>query len=101
MLIKLLKGKVDDMPAEANNWRLWYGVFVFGLMGAARGLDEGLIGTASTLIPFKTIFGLDKGTTKQQAARLGNITGMVQLGSIVGAVFGFWVADKLGRVWAT
>jgi len=97
----LYKEKLKDTPKEVLNWRLWYGVFVFGLMGAARGIDEGLIGTASTLKPFRQRFGLDVGTKQEQADRLGNITSMVQMGSILGALVGFYATDKLGRLWAT
>jgi MFS family permease len=72
-------------------------------MGAARGLDEGLMGTTSTLKPFSDTFGLkDKSLTKEeQADRLGNITSMVQLGSIAGALIAFVITDKIGRLWAT
>jgi hypothetical protein len=28
-------------PKEVFNWRLWFAVLSFGLMGAARGVDEG------------------------------------------------------------
>lgn len=97
----LYREKLKDTPNEVINWRLWYGVFVFGLMGAARGIDEGLIGTASTLKPFRERFGLDEGSESEQADRLGNITSMVQMGSILGALIGFYVTDRLGRLWAT
>ncbi|KAF2860587.1 general substrate transporter [Piedraia hortae CBS 480.64] len=73
-------------------------------MGAARGLDEGLIGTSASQPSFKRLFGLDEagGLSKhQQADRLGNITSMVQMGSIAGALIGFATTDKLGRLWAT
>ncbi|KAI7549709.1 hypothetical protein KC331_g3057, partial [Hortaea werneckii] len=50
--------KDSSAPKEILNWRLWYGVLVFGLMGAARGLDEGLIGTSAEQEPFKELFGL-------------------------------------------
>ncbi|EMF17764.1 general substrate transporter [Sphaerulina musiva SO2202] len=98
-----LNRKNPDAPSEILNWRLWYGVFVFGLMGAARGVDEGLIGTTSTLPSFSKTFGLkDKSLTKaEQADRLSNITSMVQLGSIGGALIAFYVTDKVGRLWAT
>lgn len=70
-------------------------------MGAARGIDEGLIGTSAELEPFRNIFGLDEGTEKEQADRLSNITSMVQMGSILGALIAFVVTDKIGRLWAT
>lgn len=79
-------------------------VSVFGLMGAARGLDEGLIGTSSELEPFQRTFGLheDSGKSESEIAEtLGNITGMVQMGSILGALIAFFLTDKIGRLWAT
>jgi hypothetical protein len=36
-----------DDPKEVINWRLWFAVFSFGIMGAARGIDEGLISGTS------------------------------------------------------
>ncbi|CAI6336465.1 unnamed protein product [Periconia digitata] len=94
---------LKDTPKEALNWRLWYGVFVFGLMGAARGIDEGLIGTTAELVPFQKKFGLeDPSKTKQQQAELlSNITSMVQMGSILGSLVAFFLTDKIGRLWAT
>ncbi|KAF2496826.1 general substrate transporter [Lophium mytilinum] len=76
---------------------------VFGIMGAARGIDEGLIGTTATLDPFIAKFGLkDPSKSKhEQADLLSNITSMVQLGSILGALIAFYLTDKLGRLWAT
>jgi len=94
----------EDTPHAVLNWRLWYGVFVFGLMGAARGLDEGLIGTSAEQPSFQRIFGLDEASGKSEeeiAATLGNITGMVQMGSILGALIAFYLTDKIGRLWAT
>jgi hypothetical protein len=38
-----------DDPKEVFNWRLWFAVFSFGIMGAARGIDEGT--TYSTWSP--------------------------------------------------
>jgi len=73
-------------------------------MGAARGLDEGLIGTSAEQPSFQKIFGLDAASGKSEeeiAATLGNITGMVQMGSILGALIAFYLTDKIGRLWAT
>ncbi|KAF1993720.1 MFS quinate transporter-like protein [Amniculicola lignicola CBS 123094] len=94
---------LKDTPKESLNWRLWYGVFVFGLMGAARGIDEGLIGTTAELQPFIKKFGLkDASKSKHdQAELLSNITSMVQMGSILGALIAFYLTDKIGRLWAT
>ncbi|KAF9734577.1 hypothetical protein PMIN06_001271 [Paraphaeosphaeria minitans] len=94
---------LKDTPKESLNWRLWFGVFVFGLMGAARGIDEGLIGTTAELDPFIKKFGLDdpNKTKHQKAELLSNITSMVQMGSILGALVAFLVTDRIGRLWAT
>ena len=72
-------------------------------MGAARGLDEGLIGTSATRPSFKKLYGLDDKslTEAEHADLLGNITGMVQMGSILGALIAFYITDKIGRLWAT
>lgn len=72
-------------------------------MGAARGLDEGLIGTSAKQPSFIKLFGLkDPSMSKgEQAELLGNITSMVQMGSILGALVAFYLTDKIGRLWAT
>jgi sugar porter (SP) family MFS transporter len=72
-------------------------------MGAARGLDEGLIGTTVEQVSFRHRFGLDDPSlSKHEFANMeGNITSMVQLGSILGALIGFYLTDKLGRKLAT
>jgi len=72
-------------------------------MGAARGIDEGLIGTTATLKPFRNKFGLneDQISDHDRAELLSNITSMVQMGSILGAMIAFYLTDKIGRLWAT
>lgn len=72
-------------------------------MGAARGVDEGLTGTTASLAIFKSTFKLKDPalSATEQANRLSNITSMVQLGSIGGALFAFYITDKIGRLWAT
>lgn len=72
-------------------------------MGAARGLDEGIIGTTVAQPSFISDFGLhDKSLDAlARANRLSNIASMVQLGSIGGALIAFWVNDKVGRIRAT
>ena len=72
-------------------------------MGAARGIDEGLIGTTAELYPFKKKFGLEDDSLSEhdQAELLSNITSMVQMGSILGALIAFVVTDRIGRLWAT
>lgn len=95
MPANIWKNTLKDTPKENLNKRLWFSIFVFGLMGAARGIDEGLIGTSSTLKPFRLKFGLDKGSKVEQAQLLSNITSFVQLGSIVGALIACVITGKL------
>lgn len=72
-------------------------------MGAARGIDEGLTGTIASLPSFSRLFKLEdpSKTAEQQANELSNITSMVQMGSILDALVGFYLTDKLGRLWTT
>jgi sugar porter (SP) family MFS transporter len=72
-------------------------------MGAARGIDEGLIGTTAELDPFIKKFGLEDPSKSEheKAELLSNITSMVQMGSILGALVAFLVTDRIGRLWAT
>ncbi|KAL5604242.1 hypothetical protein BROUX41_002222 [Berkeleyomyces rouxiae] len=85
------------------NWNIAYALLIFGLMGSSRGLDEGLIGTTLTLPSFISLFGLDSPTlsASARANRVSNITSMLQLGSILGAIVAFYTTDRLGRLWAT
>jgi len=95
MPVNIWKESLKDTPKENLNKRLWFSIFVFGLMGAARGIDEGLIGTSSTLKPFRTTFGLDKGSKVEQAQLLSNIASMVQMGSILGALIACVITGML------
>lgn len=91
---------IKNEPKEVLNWRLWVSTIVFGLMGAARGLDEGTISGTVKHPSFIKQFGLDDPTkTESQLANLkSNITSMVQIGCIAGAILGFLVNDKIGRI---
>ncbi|KAH6891740.1 MFS quinate transporter-like protein [Coprinopsis sp. MPI-PUGE-AT-0042] len=95
------RANLKDTPKESLN--LASLVWIFGLMGAARGIDEGLIGTTSELHPFRRKFGLEDDSMSEhdKAQLLSNITSMVQMGSIFGALVAFVVTDRIGRLWAT
>ncbi|PBP19133.1 quinate permease [Diplocarpon rosae] len=100
----MFRAALADTPREAFNWRLAFSVICFGLMGAARGLDEGLIGTTVTQKSFIAEYDLIVTATQnetQLASKIGNITSMVQIGSVGGALIAFIASDKLGRIWAT
>ncbi|KAJ5513766.1 Major facilitator superfamily domain general substrate transporter [Penicillium fimorum] len=88
-------------PKEVFNWRLWFAVISFGLMGAARGVDEGLISGAFNSKDFQHYIKYDSYSEVEQTNIKGNVTAMVQIGSVGGALFAFLVCDRIGRIWAT
>ncbi|KAJ5129982.1 uncharacterized protein N7515_006021 [Penicillium bovifimosum] len=88
-------------PKEVFNWRLWFAVVSFGLMGAARGVDEGLISGAFNSKDFQKYINYESYSEVEQTNIKGNVTAMVQIGSVAGALFAFLVCDRIGRLWAT
>ncbi|KAJ1326897.1 MFS transporter SP family sugar:H+ symporter [Microdochium nivale] len=88
-------------PKGVFNWRLWFAVISFGLLGAARGVDEGLIGGALKSKDFQNTINYGSYTTVEQTNIKANIAAMVQLGSVAGALLAFLVCDRIGRIWAT
>lgn len=84
-IFKLNRG---DDPKEVLNWRLWLAVFSFGLMGAARGVDEGLISGTLSSAKFRHNLGInspDQVSDEEYANIKANISAMVQIGSVAGA----------------
>lgn len=73
-------------PKGVFNWRLWFAVFSFGLLGAARGIDEGLIGGAFRSKHFQDLIHYEKYSKLEQANIKGNVTSMVLLGSVAGSL---------------
>ncbi|OAA63133.1 Sugar/inositol transporter [Cordyceps fumosorosea ARSEF 2679] len=88
-------------PAGVFNWRLWFAVVSFGLLGAARGIDEGLISGAFNSADFQRAIHYSTYTTVQKANIKANVSSMVQLGSVAGAMIAFIVCDRIGRIQAT
>ncbi|KAJ6133219.1 hypothetical protein N7471_008434 [Penicillium samsonianum] len=99
--INVFKFNTGSLPKETLNAKLWFAVFAFGLMGAARGVDEGLITGVFNSHAFKQSVGIDDLSKDDLASVKGTISSMVQLGSVAGALFAFLVCDRIGRVWAT
>lgn len=87
-------------PPEIYNWRLYACIFLGSILGCFRGTDEGLIGPAVVQTSFRNLFGLnDPDKSADEIANLkSNITSMVQLGSIGGALIAMYVVDKFGRI---
>ncbi|CCG83696.1 protein of unknown function [Taphrina deformans PYCC 5710] len=95
----------EELPAQIFNLNLLIGVTIFGILGAARGFDEGNVSGMLAAPDFQKTFGLVKGTklrTRAEAiaAETGNISAMVQLFSIVGGLGAFVINDRIGRVWS-
>ncbi|KAJ5715524.1 Major facilitator superfamily domain general substrate transporter [Penicillium malachiteum] len=88
-------------PKEIFNWRLWFAVISFGLMGAARGVDEGLISGAFNSKDFQRYIHYSSYSKVEQTNIKANVSSMVQIGSVGGALFAFLVCDRIGRTWAT
>ncbi|KAJ5949767.1 Major facilitator superfamily domain general substrate transporter [Penicillium verhagenii] len=88
-------------PSEIFNWKLWFAVISFGLMGAARGVDEGLISGAFNSKDFQNYIDYSSYSKVEQTNIKANVSAMVQIGSVGGALFAFLVCDRIGRIWAT
>ena len=73
-------------PKEVFNWRLWFAVISFGLMGAARGIDEVLISGAFDSKDFQRYIHYDSYSTIEQTNIKANVSAMVQIGSVGGAL---------------
>lgn len=73
-------------PEGVFNWRLWFAVVSFGLLGAARGIDEGLISGAFNSHDFQTTINYSSYTPVERANIKANVSAMVQIGSVGGAL---------------
>ncbi|KAL1867926.1 hypothetical protein Daus18300_006201 [Diaporthe australafricana] len=99
--VNIFRLKNLGLPKEVFNWRLWFSVFSFGLLGAARGVDEGLISGAFNSKNFQASINYDSYDDVAKANIKANVSAMVQIGSVGGALFAFVIADRIGRIWAT
>lgn len=84
--INVFKFNTGGLPKETLNVKLWFAVFAFGLMGAARGVDEGLITGVFNSHSFKQSVGIDDLPEDELAGIKGTVSSMVQLGSVAGAL---------------
>ncbi|KAJ5747998.1 uncharacterized protein N7511_009694 [Penicillium nucicola] len=87
---------------QSGSFSLICAAFCFGLSGMSRGLDEGLISTTVAQESFLREFGLQASylDSSQQANRLSNITSMVHIGSIPGAIIAFFLCERIGLLWS-
>ncbi|KAF2147006.1 uncharacterized protein K452DRAFT_217035 [Aplosporella prunicola CBS 121167] len=98
-MLGYFKEILDSAPREPLNWRLYYIITCFGFMGVARGLDESLVAAMLIQKSFVHDFGLDLMSASRKADVTGNITSIVQLGSLAGALIAFIMGDGVGRLW--
>jgi hypothetical protein len=84
--VNIFKLKDLSEPKEIFNWRLWFAVFAFGLLGAARGVDEGLISGAFKSQNFQDSIDYSSYSSQEQANIKGNVSAMVQIGSVGGSL---------------
>ncbi|CAJ2512587.1 Uu.00g056020.m01.CDS01 [Anthostomella pinea] len=99
--VNVFKLKDLNEPKNVFNWRLWFAVFSFGLLGAARGVDEGLISGAFNSKDFQRTINYASYDEATQTNIKANVSAMVQIGSVGGALFAFLICDRIGRIWAT
>ncbi|RAO72788.1 uncharacterized protein BHQ10_008800 [Talaromyces amestolkiae] len=83
--LNIFKLRIGDEPREVLNWRLWFAVFSFGIMGAARGIDEGLISGTLDSAAFRNVLHLPNVNSSEYAQVKATISSMVSIGSVAGA----------------
>ena len=84
--VNVFKLKELGEPKEVFNWRLWFAVISFGLLGAARGVDEGLISGAFNSKDFQKSINYDSYNSLDKANIKANVSSMVRIGSVAGAL---------------
>lgn len=84
--VNIFKLKDLGEPEGAFNWRLWLAVISFSLLGAARGIDEGLITGAFKTDDFQKQIHFKSYSERAQANIQANVAAMVQIGSVAGAL---------------
>ncbi|KAI0131907.1 quinate permease [Xylariales sp. AK1849] len=99
--VNIFKLKELGEPKNVFNWRLWFAVISFALLGAARGVDEGLISGAFNSKDFQKYIHYDTYSATEKTNIKANVSSMVQIGSVAGALFAFLICDRIGRIWAT
>ncbi|KAJ5096203.1 hypothetical protein NUU61_005559 [Penicillium alfredii] len=89
-------------PLKDFTFKLFCATLCFGLSGMCRGLDEGLISITVAQESFTHEFDLQASSldASQQANRLSNITSMVHIGSIPGALIALVLCERTGMLWS-
>lgn len=77
--VNVFRLKNLGLPKEVFNWRLWFSVLSFGLLGAARGVDEGLISGAFKSKDFQNSIHYEQYDEVAQTNIKANVSAMVQV----------------------
>eukprot|EP00906_Rhabdomonas_costata_P005269 RCo007909 len=99
--VNIFKLKDLGEPKEVFNFRLWFAVLSFALMGASRGIDEGLISGVFMSEDFQREIHLSSYSRIEQTNIKATMSSMVLIGSVGGALLAFLFCDRIGRLWAT
>jgi hypothetical protein len=85
--VNIFRMRTDGDPSGIySSWRLWFAVFTFGLLGAGRGVDEGSITGIFNSADFQSSIHYSSYSTDEKTAIKANISAMVQVGSVGGAL---------------
>ncbi|KAJ5730662.1 uncharacterized protein N7483_005170 [Penicillium malachiteum] len=89
---------VEDRPTprEVYNWRLYFETLVIATGSLLFGYDSAFIGTTIARDSFLTDFNI---TASNSSAISSNITSVFQAGAFFGALFCFFITERLGRKW--
>ncbi|KAK6000875.1 hypothetical protein QM012_002958 [Aureobasidium pullulans] len=90
---------VEDRPTpkEVYNWRLYTEALVIATGSLLFGYDSAFVGTTIARASFKKDFGITKATA---AGISSNITSAFQAGAFFGALFCYFLTERVGRKWA-
>ncbi|KAG9518422.1 general substrate transporter, partial [Aureobasidium melanogenum] len=90
---------VEDRPTpkEVYNWRLYTEALIIATGSLLFGYDSAFVGTTIARVSFKEDFGITKATA---AGISSNITSAFQAGAFFGALFCYFLTERVGRKWA-
>ncbi|KAI1078295.1 general substrate transporter [Whalleya microplaca] len=90
---------VEDRPTpkEVYNWRLYSEAIVIATGSMLFGYDSAFVGTTIARSSFTTDFGI---TTASANDVSSNVTSAFQAGAFFGALFCFFITERVGRKWA-
>ncbi|KAI0126278.1 MFS quinate transporter QutD [Xylariales sp. AK1849] len=90
---------IEDRPTpkEVYNWRLYAECLVLAFGSLLFGYDGAFVGTTIARDAFKRDFGITSANSSDVSS---NITSAFQAGAFFGALFCFFITEKIGRKWA-